>query len=128
MKPSLLALSFTHAVASPNADTGVILPPSKFNVKSYGRYPKKSRFNDLPLLVSYPVKPANDIINLFVRDSNLTLDLFALCRWRQGSLLLVHFEHTFNERDKLVMDGLFCGIIEIDGTDGELFEVLGKKS
>jgi hypothetical protein len=46
-------------------------------------FPILLSFNYLPLRLCYPVEPVYNLIDLFIRNHNLSLDLFALCGRRK---------------------------------------------
>ena len=80
--------------------------------------------HDCDLLVGEFVEFVDEAVDLAVGGVDLALDGgFVVVSFGVGALL-VEGEHTVHEFDHLVVAGLVLRVLEVDGADRELFDVL----
>ncbi len=63
-------------------------------------YPPAKLFtlNYLPLILRYPIRPINNLINLFIRDRNLPFDLVTFSEMLKEIFLFCEFEDKVRKK------------------------------
>src|SRR5450830_1857032 len=83
------------------------------------------------LFLRQPIKLIHKLVNLIIRDFDLSFDWFFLAVEVRGVELLMQFEHSVRKPDKRAVLLLFVGIGKVDcanGKSGKLFYLKLRKN